>query len=93
MVMTGQEVEKIREDIKDKAREFIIRQVEVIIRTCPSTKYPKGAKYSGYIFDVKDNKIILNDTFINERLEIFISEISSPADIWEKEEVKNGKEI
>jgi len=88
--MTRQETEQTREDIKDKARGFLIQQIEIVIRTIPSTKYPKGAKYSGYIFDVQDNKIILDDTFINERIEIFISEIASPADIWKKEEVNNA---
>ena len=83
--MTGQDIEQTREDIKDKARGFLIRQVEVVIRTVPSTKYPKGARYSGYIFDVLDNKIILNDTYVMKRFEIFISELASAADIYEKE--------
>ena len=81
--MTRQEVDQIRQDIKDKAVDFLIRQIEIVIRTVPSTKFPNGAKYQGYVFDVKDNKIVLSDTVVNKRIDIFISEIASPADLWE----------
>lgn len=90
--MTGQE--QIIEDIKDKARGFCNTQTKVIVRTIPSTKYPKGAKYEGYVFDVLNNIIVFNDTWKDEskpyRIYIYISEIASPADIYKKEEIYDG---
>lgn len=80
-------LEKVREDIKDKARGFCAIQQKVIIKTLPSTRFPTGAKYEGYIFDVTNNQIIFDDTFKDIatplRIHIFLSELSSPADIWE----------
>ena len=89
--MTGPEstrleaIEKLRDDIREKASDFYIRQCKVKIRTIPSTKFPSGGRYQGYVFDVQGNKIVLNDTFAMQRFTIFISEIASPADIWEAE--------
>jgi hypothetical protein len=88
--MTGQEL--TREDIKDKARGFLIRQCKIVIRTIPSTKYPKGAKYQGYVIDVLDNILILHDTYIDQRVQIYISEIVSPADIYESPQEIMGLE-
>lgn len=87
--MTGQDT-TITEDIKDKARFFCGNQTKVVIRTIPSTKYPKGAKYEGYIFEVVNNLILFNDTYKDEitpkRFHIYISEIATPSDIYAKEE-------
>lgn len=84
--MNGTEQEQNREDIKDKARGFQIKQTKVRIITIPSVKFPKGAKYSGFIFDVLDNRIVLDDTFVMKRIDIYLSEIGSSADIWEAED-------
>lgn len=73
------------EDIKDKARGFCKNQDIILIRTIPSTRFPKGAKYQGWIKDVQNNKIILWDTYVDKQIEIFISEIESPADLWREE--------
>ena len=86
---TRQDQELIREDIVDKAKYFCSIQKEVIILTKPSARYPNGARFQGFIFDATYNKIELNDTFVNKRITIYISEITSPSDIFEKEE-KNG---
>lgn len=80
--MTRQDM-TLSEDIKDKARGFCNEEKKVIIRTIPSTKFPKGAKYEGYIFDVLPRLIILNDTVVMKRFHIYFSEIASPADIYE----------
>lgn len=86
---TRPEQEMIREDIVDKAKYYCSIQKEVIILTKPSARYPKGARFQGFIFDATYNKIELNDTFVNKRITIYISEISSPSDIFIKED-KNG---
>lgn len=85
--MTRQEREEIiLEDIKDKARGFCSAQIKVVIRTIPSTKYPKGAKYEGFLFDVQEGKLLLDDTYVMKRIEIYLSEIASPSDIYQKED-------
>jgi hypothetical protein len=87
--MTGQDM--IRDDIIDKARGFLIQQVKIIIRTIPSTKYPRGRKFEGYVMDVSDRQILLHDTYVDEEITIYISEIASPSDIYLKEEKENGR--
>lgn len=91
--MTGPDIEQTREDIMDKARGLCNIQKKVFIRTIPSTKFPKGGRFQGYIFDVQNNKIVLNDTFVMRRIDIFISEIASPADIYYDGEEDGRKEV
>lgn len=84
--MTEKQVtEQIREDILDKAKFLCAQQLHCRILTRPSAKYPRGGKFQGYIFDVKNNVIKIDDTFDKERHEIYLSEIISPADLFEVE--------
>ena len=84
---TRAELEMMRADIVDKARYYCSIQKEVVILTKPSSRYPRGGKFQGLIFDADYNKIELNDTFISKRITIYISEITSSADIFEKEDM------
>lgn len=86
--MDGTELIQNRADIKEKAADFLIQNCKVRIQTKPSTKFPKGGRFQGYIFDVTSFKIVLDDTFAMKRFDIFLSEIASPADIWKDEDEK-----
>lgn len=91
--MTEQNRAELIRDILDKARGFCNTKEKIIILTAPSARYPRGGKFEGYIFDVYEDKIIkLDDTYASERINIFISEIKSPSDIFPKE-VRDGSLI
>ena len=80
--------DNVKEDILDKARTFQSTQKKIIIRTKPSTRFPKGAKYEGFIVDVLDNRITFNDTYKTpmKTIIIYLSEIASSSDLWEFEQ-------
>ena len=80
--------QEIVEDIKDKARSFCNTQEIILIRTRPSVKYPKGAKFEGRVVNVNERNIHIWDTYVNESIFIYLSDIESPADLWLKPEEK-----
>jgi hypothetical protein len=85
--MTRQE--QILEDTKIKAKQFCDAQTKVVVRTSPSTKFPKGAKYEGYIIAVLERLFLFDDTYHGEdkrkRVHIYFSEIAGTADIYEQD--------
>lgn len=80
------ERESIEKDILAKARVFCEEESTVRLVTRPSMHYPSGRKLTGFIFKVSGRMIVFADTFRNavrpERIDIMVSEILSPADLF-----------
>lgn len=70
----------MRHDIRSKIMTYFKSQKKLFIKTKPSSTFPRGKFFNGYVMDLNKDFFSFRDD-VDTLVDIYYSEIASPRDI------------